>query len=425
MNFFKPIPTNLFNSVRAVNQEEAIRARSRAHRLVGTLDSSENIPPNASSVLWGMYPGYVSTFYSPASLAVLLNPPVKPKLPHKANTPDENLLQIYKWDIPKDYFLDKVFRDFMQGNIVLEPVENEYDFDLIDLCDRAEVSGSISDLMQDEYLFKPIALPNRTWHFQSSFELENSVDSLVRLWNEGQKSIKSFVDLREISLRLKIVEGDVLLIGSYSPAVACLISLILCCFTMDKSVFIVLTFLFALCTGISSRWNNAYYIYLIRPFTVIPRLGVAVWICTLGIASPLDRGVEITSSPLPGIVRLGCSFVILLDIITGDVNQLINRIKSAKSYRVRRYLSETLILCESSHFTESGLSASVIGSDLFEEQGDGTHFVLVADVEGLLFELRSLKEGDLPELGISTKVLRSYSTKTFGTENYPKKNSTS
>lgn len=415
------IPTNLFNTRRAVNEVEAARARANGHRMslleleTDTLES--DIPPNATSILWGIYPGYVSSFYSPASLSVLKNPPIKPPAPLTVDGLRTDQLQIEELNIPKDYFIDRVFRDFVKGSVVLEGIERDYDFDLIDLSNKSQRVGTIGEILEDEFLFRPVALPNRTWYFQSSFELENSVESLVRLWSDGQKNIKSLNDLRKEAINANILEGSNFLLGGYSPSLACFTSLFFCCFTMDKSVFAILATLFAICAGIGTKCNTAYSNHLERPVSVLLRLGVVVWIWTLGTSSPADRGVTITTSTTPGTVRLCCSLILLADIIVGDLNQFIRRKWFTIRLKVREYLSETLIICETSSISKSTkqylLSSSVIGEDLFNQQGNGTRFVIIVDAEGLLFQLEPLTLNDLPDPAICSTPLRSFCTKTF------------
>ena len=51
------------------------------------------------------------------------------------------MLQLKRIDIPPEYFLDRVHRDFISGRIVLEAVDPYYDFDFVDLAKQTSVSG--------------------------------------------------------------------------------------------------------------------------------------------------------------------------------------------------------------------------------------------------------------------------------------------
>ena len=414
----KRLPTNLFNSVRNVHEVDAERAHANLRKSIDLAEAEERIqseiPSHSSSVLWGLYPGYISAFYSPSSITILRNPIVKPIPAPRRVLAEGDIFQIDQLNIPKNYFLDKVFRDFMTGTVVLEGVELDFDFDFVDLSDRTFLDGTARDIINDDFLFRPKCLPNHSWYFQSSFELENSVESLVRLWNEGQKSIKSINDLREQALTSVTIEGNPLRVGGYSPAIPCLMSLILSCLTMDKSAFAVLAMLFAICALYGAKCNKAYSLYLERPVTLPIRLGLAAWILTLGTSSPSDRGEIITVSSFPGTVRIFCAIILLLDTLIGDINQFVRRReRCAQRLRVRKYITENLIVLETKSvrpMSECLLSARIIGEDLFAEQQDGRGLVLVAYVEGVFCELLPLREADVLDPNM---LYRSYCMKVF------------
>ena len=381
------------------------------------MDVAGNVPSSAPSksvsVGFGIYTGYLGCFYSPETS-------LGPSRAHVPNSdgpaldpPADGNIQFKRVHVPSDYYLDKVHRDFATGRIVIEGGDKRFDYDLIDLKGRNSIEGTPEAILQDEYLFVANPLPMRTWHYQSTFEMENSIDALVKLWNEGQKSIRSIDEVRNDVIACKIVEGSPWQTGQFSPLIAALISLVLCCFSIDRSAFFVLCALFGSCVAVALRTNGAPFVKYERVYSLVFRIAVGAWIVSLKTTPPLDKVRPVSASPVPGLIRLGCAVIIFIDVVAGDVVRLVTSYWSLRTFSVKLALPGRVLVCEVPGGHEVGqYSESVIGPDLFEQQSGGRRFTLIADADGILIELTPITWTDLPKLP-HKDPLRFYSTGTF------------
>jgi hypothetical protein len=412
-------PTNLYQAREEQNQQDAARARASGDRgdlEALTTNSKEFLDPNALSVGFGVFTGYLGCYYSP-NVVFLHEPFVEEGADDTLRIPNSYILQFKRVNIPKDFFLDKIHRNFLSGVIVAEGVRLNHDFDFVDLQDRPSLEGTPQSILEDEFLFRAIPLPLRTWFYHSTFEDENSIDAMVRLWNEGQKPIRTISDVREDILNASIVEGSTWKKGRYSPGIACIIACMTCCFSIDKNAFAVLSCLLVVCVSIAKRTNNARLVNRERLYSLLFRVGTIIWIWTMGTSPPIDRVKPITTSSIPGTFRLCCGAILFIDVILGDIWYLFRRRTSGSRYKVRLSLEGRVFVCEALgslwHQTTT-LSSAVIGTELFEEQSAGRPFVLIADIDGILVYLKPLTLSDLPSVtGETVAFLPLYSTKTF------------
>lgn len=417
MEFEKPNlstkqPRNLHSVVREENVANAARARAYAAR-PGADEDQAPVPDqrnkeNHGSWISGIFTGYIGCFYSPASLSLLQRPqrPVTP--PQSRRVTRASMLQLKRIDIPPEYFLDRVHRDFISGRIVLEAVDPYYDFDFVDLRGREKVDGTPEHLTADEFLFRAIPLALRTWQFQSQFESENSVESLVQLWHAGQKSIKSIDDIRIDTLQKHLLDNWLWL--SYSPALASICAAIVGAFTSDTLCCVILIASLIFCVQAAKACNLASRLHYERWITLAPRLGVIVWILAQGLTPPTIRGKPAYSSSIPSILRIVAASILAIDVIIGDILSRVRTRLHGTRYIFRANLSRKFMICERvSNPPVAALSEAILGQDMFAEQADGHRFALIGELEGILCELRPLTVKDLPRPVETTRALKMYS----------------
>lgn len=365
----------------------------RDDKTVQTWDSQYD-----ETCFFGIYSGYAGCLYSKSSLVLRHRPyPSLPPIPEKRVT-RPNLLLLRKIQIPSEHFLDKVHRNFLTGAIVFEGVDPRADCEFVDLHARNSIEGTPEQLCEDESLMVPISLVWRTWVYHSIFEHEHSVDSLVKLWNAGQKSIRAMDEIRINTIELRMTDLSPRYLGQYSPALACIVSFVLSCFTVDKVAFALCALLVIITTRLAIFTNLPHRRRYNRPMSFILRLGMIAWLASLGTSSAVEDGLPVTASPLPGIIRLVSGVVLALDLIFGDiVEPLVTRVR-ARSFRVVEALPNRVFICEMHGLANAHTySETILGLERYRQQSEGVKFAVIADIQGLLVELRPTSIKDFPE----------------------------
>ena len=408
----RKLPRNLHSVVRDENAATAARARAIPSSIggqeTGTETSLEARLAKINRGCFGMFTGYEGCFHSRSSIPLVFQPqrPVSP--PATRRVTRASMLQLKKIEVPPNYFLDRVQRNFISGRIVLEAIDPFYDYDFIDLQGREKVDDTPEALSADPCLFKVYPLALRSWHFQSQFEVENSVDSLVQLWHDGQKSIKSLDEIRADALEKKLSDDWIWL--TYSSALPCFCSSIIACFTVHSFCLVVLCALLVFSVQVAKRCNTACTVQRERWITLLPRLGAIAWIFSLGMSPPYIRGKVSTTSSIPPIIRTLAGVVLLLDVIVGDVFARARAYLRGTRFVFRSSLHKKVLICERiSNKPGIALSEAILGRELFEDQAAGKQFALIADLDGILCELHPLTVKDLPLPAATTGALKMYS----------------
>lgn len=423
----RQIPSNLYRALKDRNANEAARARiSNFKADQADLSHAEDLPEviasQATTSCWGLFSGPLTRYHCPAVALAPRIPSLELPKKYERMTRVNCLLQ-RRVPLPGDYFLDKVYRNFITGSIELEGVQDGADFDYIDLLDRRDaLDATPSAFLDDEFIFKASPLYCRTWYYQSTFERENSIDVLVRRWNDGQKSIRSMTAVRAEVIEKHLVESSPWRCGSYSPALGCLAASVVSCFSIDVDILVVHLLLLFACIRISLRANSATWFRLDRSFSLVFRVLSIAWILSMGTSPPMQGSRPLSSSPVPGSMRLMSGIVLLLDVIFGDLMQIYKHCWSSDAYKIIKQLSDRVFLCEPKGRGHacSSLPASVIGADLFEAQSRGNSYVIVVDAEGFIVRLDPLKITDLPNPASTIRPLATYCTRTFNCDaRYP------
>ena len=363
---------------------------------------------------FGIYTGYIGCLYSRSSLVLRHRPYPPPTPAPEKRVTRVNLLSLRRTKIQPEHFLEKVHRNFLTGSIVLEGVDPRSDFSFVDLQNRETLEGTPEQLAEDETLLLPIPLVWRTWLFHCTFEYENSVDSLVKVWNAGQKSIRSLDEIRISCIESSISDLPPRYLGKYSPSVAALLSFLISSFTLDKAVFAVNALLVILTVRIAVTTNQPNRFRFQRVLTLLFRLGLVVWVASLGVTAPLESGLALTSSHLPGYIRMLSAVILILDIIFGDMIEPIMSKFRDRSFRVVESLPNRVFICEMHGMGRANVySETILGLERYRQQSESTKFAVIADIQGLLFELRPTTIRDFPEPVRTTGYVPMYSIDCF------------
>ena len=377
----------------AQNALDARQARACSHAAKETASHEKDYTCG-----FGIYTGYIGFLYSAASLPLIHKPTIpKPPSANKRVT-RPNMLLLQRVTIPSEYFLEKIHRNFLTGLIVMEGVDPQYDASFVDLASRLFLEDTPEILSRDEFLMVPIPLPFRTWYYHQTFELENSIEVRVQLWNAGQKSIKSIDEIRQNMIEGSFFDVPSKSVMTYSPAWPCFIALFLSCFTLDKLTFYLYMILFFITARIALHTNLPTRIAYERPISILLRGGIAIWIGLEGTVPATERGVPVTESAIPGLIRLCSATIILIDCIVSDLILSVYMRLRRRCFKIVESLSTGLYICEVDGFGMSyTFPESVVGNQRFQEQLEGKRFALIADIHGILAELRPTTLKDFPE----------------------------
>jgi len=397
----------MHNTIQSQNQLEAARARMFGTRgsvvaMEAANIAAHDIPDGCLNSFFGIFTGYSGAYYAPG-LALSLSSgyydqsTVRREIP--PNDTGEELL-FESVNITPDFYLDKVHRHFLTGRIVLEGYDPKGLFHYIDLSGRNVIRGTEESIIQDEFLFRAVPLEFRTWYYQSMFEMENSVDALVKMWNDGQKPIRSLKSIRELVLSKPMSELPAWKSGLYSPSLVLLVAGIICCFSMDKTFFLLITSLWIISLTIASATNTCVTFGRERMITVVPRLALSAWICASRTDLYIDRHIPVSASVIPALLRLTCGVIILIDFVVSDLLQWIFGSSKKSKFVIRKIFEKNsrVLLC---HATNSPRTeAQRLPKWIFENESDAhaENVHLIVDTEGLLFRLLPIRsKSDLPD----------------------------
>jgi len=250
------------------------------------------------------------------------------------------------------------------------------DFVLVDMWSRDVIEGSAENLQRDPYIFLPVPLPYRTWVYHFEY-LHNRVES-----GDENGMVKRALQHRCIDAP---VSG-----GRWSPVMA-LIPIAIAVSLWDNMVLLVPTLGMVLAgQSLSHSMNTAPYYRLTRLATFLPRF---IWYIVLLVSFLMDVGRHSGLAILGFLFALGA---VAYDVIEGDVAAL-RTFQLHCSYEVISVLPKRVFICKR--------SGAAWTEDLFGSRGQmpecisgfapwERHHVLIADIQGILFELRPMKPED-------------------------------
>jgi hypothetical protein len=293
---------------------------------------------------------------------------------------------------PVDYFMSKLKRNLITGAITMEDAEGEFDFQYIDLYDRLNISAGGLSLLDDEFIYKAEPLVNRSWLYQSMFELEHSTERREELFTQGQIPIKTQNRIRLEALEAPVYETP----GEYSPVVAVSAALISAGMSGDEGLLASVMGVFIICLGIALRGNDADRADRQRLMSVLVRIGWIVWRL---VVTSFGNGIS-------GVFQTLTLAVIGGDLIVNDVMKLIRLNLLATRYEIIKALPGKMFVVAEKKFANEfkgcDFSEKIVGSDVLElmsrEGQEDKKIDVIVDVHGLLCKLVPLTRNDLYDL---------------------------
>mmetsp|Transcript_57627 Transcript_57627/g.146530 ORF Transcript_57627/g.146530 Transcript_57627/m.146530 type:complete len:371 (-) Transcript_57627:93-1205(-) len=267
-------------------------------------------------------------------------------------------------------------RNAITGNISIPSHISFRDFVLVDLWTRRVVEGSAEELSKDIYLFKPVPLLYRTWLYHFEY-----LNNRMEIGGDENGMVKQALKHRCIDAPISA--------GRWSP-VMCFIPMCVAVSFTDNSL-LLLPCLFMMIAGqsLSNTMNTAPYYRFLRPATFVPRL-------LFYVAMILVFAFQES----PGNVAL-LAFVIAMvaasvDLMKGDFEALRwfglhCRYDVVKVLPSRVFACRRVGACYSEDIFGSRPKVDEVVSGFFPWEHD---HVLIADIQGILMELRPMQLDD-------------------------------
>jgi len=270
--------------------------------------------------------------------------------------------------------MGKAFRNPITGMVRMRRVSNDMqDFDLVDLMTRPVVTGGVDELLADPYFFRPVPLPYRTWQYHHFFRSRVIVSS-----SDENAMIRDVLSISGIDVP---TSG-----GQWSP--------VLCLAPMALATAFTLEYLLTLCAVCVLG-----FVYMLTVLMNTPRWYRRVRLLTfpLRLAFMICVLIDLPSSSTVSVLgRLASAAISLVDIIGGDLLML-RSLRYACTYEVQKVLPNRVFVCKrrgadraEADFGHRGKIKDVItGLSRWKD-----NFILLADIKGLIVELRPLRPED-------------------------------
>eukprot|EP00929_Paragymnodinium_shiwhaense_P083479 TRINITY_DN44512_c0_g1_i1.p1 TRINITY_DN44512_c0_g1~~TRINITY_DN44512_c0_g1_i1.p1 ORF type:complete len:406 (-),score=96.34 TRINITY_DN44512_c0_g1_i1:293-1510(-) len=253
------------------------------------------------------------------------------------------------------------FRQVLTGEVRLERVPKRLDYTVVDLWTRPCLLGKIKQFVYDRYLFKPVPMTYRTWIYHS-------------LYRGGMIQADTGEDLMTTTLKQHCIDQPETC-GRFSPALMYFPSCLGAALTGDKVFVTICVVVAALLHRLAAELNVPKW-YRYNRLASLPFRAIFIFYLLARI------GGDFTNVLGTFIVLVGA----IADIVLGDVRQLTS-CNLICQYEIVRELPNRVFVCRRIGAISTNLnlriSDTISGLAIWE-----TNFVLIADIKGLLVELR-------------------------------------
>jgi hypothetical protein len=256
------------------------------------------------------------------------------------------------------------------------------DFHVVDLFAREELYGSLKDLAEDPYLFWPVPLRYRTWIYHDMYRNRRCATGKATRGASGSRSQKA-ASLDEIgTLRDVMGQFCIDVVWGFQPAAVRWYAplALVCPLTADRSLTYFAVFVLLFCYA-AAKFMNQMSLYEMTRIVSLPlRLVFMVAVC-----------VRIDSRSF--VYMFGSMFVLILcvmDVFFGDLKQLA-AYRLHCSYEVIRTFPNRVCLFRRKGANFANMEYPVrVHEDVTGMGAWEPGFVLIADIYGILFELRPM-----------------------------------
>mmetsp|Transcript_12007 Transcript_12007/g.21285 ORF Transcript_12007/g.21285 Transcript_12007/m.21285 type:complete len:442 (-) Transcript_12007:141-1466(-) len=273
--------------------------------------------------------------------------------------------------------MGKVRRSPMTGHIVMAaPKTSAYpNFQVVDLAGRASLPLDREDLEEDPYLFKPTPLMYRTWIYQFIFDSESAFASS----NDEDFVVKQALN--------HFVLDHPMMDGRWSPMMAYAFIMFISALTCHPWTIIIGCLVGLFCTSVSVSCNTPDVYRMERNITLPFRIGYLIFVL---LVFPSEGFLQVVGS-------VGTILLIVMEILCGDF-RIVDTYRFHCSYEVHSSLGKRVFVCTrfgaSTLEEEFQIPNASVDEKVTNVANWGPEFHLLAELEGLLVELRPMTKTD-------------------------------
>jgi len=276
-------------------------------------------------------------------------------------------------------------RSFITGEVHLRNMADFPDYSIVDLYSRHQLSGGVSSHAADGYLFRPVPLAYRTWIYHSFFQEK-----------------KGFEDTSESGMMSRVLAERCIDApvgaGRWSPVMSSVPMALATCLMGDLALAVSgILLVFAVYYITASTNTPSLYRYT-RPISLPAR---ACFVCILLLRVQFSDVVAII-----GLVVAIAAF--LNDLLMGDLKAVQNY-RHMCSYEILRVLPKRVFVCRrngAAHLEDEFGSRGVVSPDISGIGSWEQTYSLIADMHGILVELRPMSEEDWARLRVEYEQRR-------------------
>lgn len=274
-------------------------------------------------------------------------------------------------------YLGRSLRSPLTGQVTMTNAEFSKNWVLTDLWTRESISGNISDIVKDPFIFKAKALALRTWMWHSIYRDANQKAKL------GEKVHMGLFE----ALEARINDHDPV---NFSPLLVLVPMTLLTTLSMDVLVIFLAAPLLLGCYAIDCACNWYKWYWAARHFSLPIRIAyMAAVILSMGMQTAIT-GMQV----LGYLLAIG---MILVDFAFGDFKQLLGR-RVGDYYEIIRPLRNEVFVCRW-HGTPRRnplyrLPERIVGMGVMEQRSEWRHVMLIAVIQGIICELIPIEKED-------------------------------
>eukprot|EP00927_Polykrikos_kofoidii_P066408 TRINITY_DN62008_c0_g1_i1.p1 TRINITY_DN62008_c0_g1~~TRINITY_DN62008_c0_g1_i1.p1 ORF type:complete len:404 (+),score=81.81 TRINITY_DN62008_c0_g1_i1:52-1212(+) len=274
-------------------------------------------------------------------------------------------------------FMGKVGRQSYTGDCQLHNMGKDHDFVVVDLLTRPCLFGHVKEFIDDPYIFKPVPLSYRTWIYHSHYRSGRNIQSPLQSGDD-------------VLLRDALVEWCIdarVNAGQWSPTLIYILLGFVATISGDRFYTAVALLECVFLYLAASMMNEPDWYRFERIVTMPSRL--AFFIYTIIRMFMAQTGLVAIGTAL-------CALLMILDAIFGDGMMLVNYKLTCK-YEIVRELPNRLFVCQriGAAGQKGGEDVPTIISGMMRWEN---HWVLIADIKGLLVELQPMTAADWSKL---------------------------
>jgi len=277
------------------------------------------------------------------------------------------------------HLMGKLYRRAISGEVRMCGAEDFPDYGLVDLYTRPVLESTFGQYVTDEYLFRPVPLAHRTWIYHTYFR------------EQLQTKSPSEIAMLEMALSERCIDAP-MDAGRWSPVMCFAWTALATSLTGNYFIVVPAIVCFALLYLLSKLSNSPGWYKYERIVSFPLRFAFLAFVF-----------MQVDTSDAVAVI--GAALVVLfsaIDVIWGDISQLF-AYRHLCAYDVLSVLPNRVLICQrrgAAHLEDTFGDRGLVPEAITGIGSWARTFTMIADIHGLLFELRPMSQADWQALRI-------------------------